>query len=175
MTQPRKIIVAGLPGSGKTTIAGILGEALSLPVFNTDSYCFNADWVRKKPDEIREIIKELVSGNEWIIDGMYGNVAEEFIGKADLLIYIRINMLTTFLNLVRRKIRHVLKRKEYNYSNNRILKGSRTMKTTFVKRGGSYKRWNDIIRNNKDSMEIIVIDNTRSHTKKKLIEKIKSM
>jgi adenylate kinase family enzyme len=175
MAQPKKIIIAGLPGAGKTTISKVLSETFNLPIINTDSYCFDSNWKRKKREDIIDIIETLVSGEEWIIDGMYGDIAERFLRCADLVIYIRISLFTTLMNLIRRKLRHLMHRKAHNYSNKRILMGSKTLHTTVFRRNASRNRWNDIIAEYKDSVNIITINNTKQKTCLKLIEKIKSM
>ena len=175
MSKPQKIIITGLPGSGKTTIARIIGEALGLPVIDTDSHCFDSNWNRKKEEEIFSIIERLVSGDHWILDGLYGNIADKFISKADAVIYIRINTVATLINLIRRKVRHLLHPKAHNYSGKRKLMVTKTIKTTFFKRLGSYKKWDGIIKNNKDSVEIITIHNTRKKTLSRIIDRIEKM
>ena len=42
--QPSKILVTGNAGSGKTTLAGELDIALSLPVFGLDQIVWRQDW-----------------------------------------------------------------------------------------------------------------------------------
>ncbi len=175
MSRPKKIIISGLPGTGKTTVAKILGDNLHLPVIVTDSYFFDSNWVRKKKEEIIEIMEELVSGSEWIIDGMYGDIVENFLGNADLVVYIKTNILKTLTNLVKRKTGHLLHKKKHNYSNKRIFMGAQTIKTTILKRVKSRRKWNDIIRKNKDTVKIISINDTRDKTIIKLLDEIRTM
>lgn len=68
MTYER-IVLFGRPGSGKSTFATKLGQALRLPVFHLDKYFFDANWVERPKKDFLADVDRLVEEDRWIIDG----------------------------------------------------------------------------------------------------------
>lgn len=83
----RRIAVIGCGGAGKTTLSRELGEILKLPVYHLDSFFWNPGWVPTPPEEWRRIQEELVSRDEWIMDGDYGGTLDIRFGRADTIIF----------------------------------------------------------------------------------------
>jgi len=114
MEIPKKVIIAGFSGAGKTTLAKRLGNELDLPIVQIDERCFNAKRRLKPIPEVEKIVSDICSGEKWILDGMYQQIAEQFVNKADLLIFIDINFFTNTKNVVVRKIKHVFRPRHKN-------------------------------------------------------------
>lgn len=67
-----KAIVIGCPGAGKSTFARILHEKTHLPLYYLDMLWHKPDRTTVSRDEFDEGLKEILSKDEWIIDGNYG-------------------------------------------------------------------------------------------------------
>lgn len=88
MSRPRKVLVMGSPGAGKSTFARRLGEATGLPVIHLDQHFWNSGWVATPPELFRQRVEALVAQPAWIMDGDYGGTMDLRMSAADTLIYI---------------------------------------------------------------------------------------
>ncbi|KJY76922.1 hypothetical protein [Vibrio nigripulchritudo] len=65
-----KIHITGNAGSGKTTLASRLGEALDLPVYSLDSVVWKERWVAASKEERTQGENELIGHDHWVIEGV---------------------------------------------------------------------------------------------------------
>lgn len=84
----KRIIIIGCSGSGKTILARKMGDLLGLPVHHLDKLHWLPGWVRPPDDEWRQIQQELVSGDQWIIDGNYGGTLNIRLEACDTVVYL---------------------------------------------------------------------------------------
>jgi RimJ/RimL family protein N-acetyltransferase len=67
----KKILVIGCPGGGKSSFARELHKRTSLPLCHLDMLFWNADKTTVTRELLCERVREVLSGDEWIIDGNY--------------------------------------------------------------------------------------------------------
>lgn len=79
----KKAIVIGCPGSGKTTFAEKLNKCTGLPLFYLDAIWHKPDKTHISREEYDDKLKEILSYDEWIIDGNYQRTIEERIKNCD--------------------------------------------------------------------------------------------
>lgn len=79
----KKVIVIGCPGSGKTTFAEKLRDKTGLPLFYLDAIWHKADKTHISREEFDARLCEIISLDEWIIDGNYSRTAEWRIRECD--------------------------------------------------------------------------------------------
>lgn len=72
----KRIIVIGCPGSGKTTLAIKLGEKTGLPLYHLDAIWHRADRTNISRADFDARLAEILSRDEWIIDGNYSRTLE---------------------------------------------------------------------------------------------------
>lgn len=72
----KKIIIPGCPGSGKSTFARALQKQTGLPLFYLDRMNWNPDRTTVEKDVFLERLQEVLSREEWILDGNYGSTIE---------------------------------------------------------------------------------------------------
>ncbi len=84
----QRVLVIGNSGAGKSTLASKLGERLRLPVIHLDQHFWKPGWVETKQDAWRDKVRELVSGETWIIDGNYDRTLDIRLPRADTVIYL---------------------------------------------------------------------------------------
>ena len=69
--QPRRVIVIGSPGSGKSTFARKLRDKTGLPLYYLDRIFHNPDRTTVSREEFDHRMSEILNTNQWIIDGNY--------------------------------------------------------------------------------------------------------
>ena len=67
----KKVLITGCPGSGKSTFARKLRDATGLPLYYLDMLFHRPDRSTASREEFDEALKNVLSEDEWIIDGNY--------------------------------------------------------------------------------------------------------
>lgn len=100
----RRVLIIGSAGAGKSTLARALGEILQLPVIHLDAEFWQPGWRAMPKDEWKSRVRQLVSGEQWIIDGNYGGTMADRIPAADTVILLALSRWTCLLRVLRRSI-----------------------------------------------------------------------
>lgn len=87
MFDYKKIIVIGCSGSGKTTFSRQLHDIIGIPVFHLDYYNFNDYGSSIDREDFIKIQNNIMSSENWIIDGNYFGTLELRISRADLVFF----------------------------------------------------------------------------------------
>lgn len=70
--EPTRVMVYGVTGSGKTTLARALAERAGLPFYDVDELTWNPGWQAKSAEEQRAIFAEICARDAWLLDTAYG-------------------------------------------------------------------------------------------------------
>jgi adenylate kinase family enzyme len=84
----RRVMVIGCPGAGKTTLARMLAERLSLPLVHLDNHYWRPGWQMPGDNEWRRQVVALVAASNWIMDGHYAGTFDIRMSRADTLIWL---------------------------------------------------------------------------------------
>jgi adenylate kinase family enzyme len=101
-SPPKKIMIFGRPGSGKSTFALELGKILNLPVFHLDKYIFVSNWTPRDFQEYLTIQQSIVDTPAWFIDGNRTKSLEMRYAKADLVLYFNYPRLVCLWRIFKR-------------------------------------------------------------------------
>lgn len=101
---PRRILVLGCPGAGKSTFARILASRSGLPLFHMDDLHWGESW--RRPDEVewRRVLGEVVARDAWIIDGNYLPCLSLRLARAEMIIVIGAPASLCLLRIIKRAI-----------------------------------------------------------------------
>src|SRR4249919_3045008 len=104
---PRRIVVIGRAGSGKTTTALRLGAAYGLPVIHLDRLSWGPGWVEVDRELFEQRQAEAIEGDSWVIDGGYLRSAgwPERLRRADLVVITEAPLIVCLWRIVRRSFR----------------------------------------------------------------------
>lgn len=91
MEQLTRIMVCGASGSGKSTVARALGDALDLPVVHGDRFYWLPGWVARERAEVKRLFDEAALTDNWIIDGNNSESMMLRAERAQLIIYLHLN------------------------------------------------------------------------------------
>lgn len=81
--EMRKIIVIGSPGAGKSTFSRQLRDITDLPLYYLDMINHKADKTTIEREEFDRQLSEILSADNWIIDGNYQRTIEMRLEKCD--------------------------------------------------------------------------------------------
>lgn len=99
-----KILIIGINGAGKSTFTNKLGKKLSRKVIHLDSVYYKSGWqvVHQTRDEWKQKVRDLVSGDRWIIDGHYNSTLNIRVPAADTIIFFNFNKLLCLYRICKR-------------------------------------------------------------------------
>jgi adenylate kinase family enzyme len=100
----RRILVYGVTGSGKTTLAERISEATSIPWHSVDDLTWEPGWVEVAQDVQRRRIADICAGEAWILDTAYGRWIDIPLGRAELIIALDYSRWFTLQRLLRRTV-----------------------------------------------------------------------
>lgn len=108
--RPDRILVAGVSGVGKTTLAGKIASALGMPHTELDSLFHGPNW------EPRETfvadVQALADTDFWVSEWQYGSARPILLGRAQLLVWLDYPVALTMWQLSKRTFRRRLRRIE---------------------------------------------------------------
>jgi GrpB-like predicted nucleotidyltransferase (UPF0157 family)/adenylate kinase family enzyme len=99
-----RIMIFGIPGSGKSTFAVKLSQRLGVPLFHLDKYFFIQGWQERDYDEFLNIQRGLVEKAQWIIDGNATKSLEMRFSRSDIVLYFRFHRLLCLWRIFKRLI-----------------------------------------------------------------------
>jgi adenylate kinase family enzyme len=88
--MPRRIAIIGNAGTGKSFLAARLSNLFGIPSCALDDL-FWADksyTAKRSEDLVVEKLEEFTRGEEWIVEGVYGELVERLTTRASILIWI---------------------------------------------------------------------------------------
>ena len=105
---PRRVLVAGTSGSGKTTVAGRIASALDLPHTELDSLHWGPDWTPRTgfADDVRALAEQ----DAWVVEWQYREVRPLLLERAEMLVWLDLPVRVTMQQLVARTLRRRLGR-----------------------------------------------------------------
>ncbi|QKK23887.1 AAA family ATPase [Rhizobium hidalgonense] len=102
-----RILVIGCPGSGKSTIAKQLSQALGLRYISMDcDFYWLPGWRKRPRDEIDRLIAKAVAEERWIMDGTGLSSFHLRLPRADVVIWLRLPRYACLYGAVSRALRY---------------------------------------------------------------------
>lgn len=109
--RPRRVIVAGVSGVGKTTLAGRISDILDIPHTEIDGLFHGENWTPR--ESFLSDVRALVAGEAWVTEWQYSLARPLLAERADLLIWLDLPFLPVALpRVIRRTVRRRRRRQE---------------------------------------------------------------
>jgi adenylate kinase family enzyme len=107
---PRRILVAGSAGAGKSTLAREVSSLLSLPYTELDSLFHGPEWTPR--ESFRRDVEKIVAADAWVSEWQYTPVRPLLLERAELLIALDYSRVLVMTRVVRRTLQRRLRRVE---------------------------------------------------------------
>lgn len=107
--RPRRVVVAGVSGTGKTTLAARIGSVVSAPHIEIDALFHGPGWVPR--EEFLDDVRAFVATERWITEWQYKTARPILTEHADLVVWLDLPFATVTLpRVVRRTVRRRARR-----------------------------------------------------------------
>lgn len=107
----RRVLVYGVTGSGKTTLAAQISAKTGLPWHSVDDLTWLPGWVQVPLEEQRQKIQTIVDEDAWVLDTAYGAWLDVPLSRVQLIVALDYARWVSFGRLARRAVRRAIDRR----------------------------------------------------------------
>ena len=119
-----RVIVVGTTGSGKTTLARQIAQAIDAPHVELDAVYWGPNWSERPREEFREAVREHVKSDRWVVDGNYSKARDILLARATDAVWLNYSFPVVFGRALLRTCRRVFLREELFGGNRETFKGA---------------------------------------------------
>ncbi|HEY2793186.1 MAG TPA: adenylate kinase [Micromonosporaceae bacterium] len=105
-----RIMVYGVTGSGKSTIAAKIGQRLGLPYHSVDDLTWEPGWVPVPTEIQRERIAAICAEDAWVLDTAYSAWIDVPLARVQLIVGLDLPRWRSLSQLVRRTLTRAVTR-----------------------------------------------------------------
>jgi adenylate kinase family enzyme len=109
-----RVVVVGSTGSGKTTVAHAIANALGVPHLEMDAVMHANGWNSTHDDEFQRILGVFADQDRWVMDGNYTShgTSESTWPKADTFVWLDPKRRVVMSRVIRRTLRRMITRQQ---------------------------------------------------------------
>ncbi|GAA1967743.1 adenylate kinase [Amycolatopsis minnesotensis] len=116
-----RILVYGVTGAGKSTMAARIAARTGLPWHSVDDLTWEPGWVEVAAEEQRRRIAAVCEGERWVLDSAYGKWLDVPMARVQLIVALDYPRWLSLGRLVRRTIARAVDRREVCNGNTESL------------------------------------------------------
>ncbi|HJU36204.1 MAG TPA: hypothetical protein VJ716_02160 [Gaiellaceae bacterium] len=102
--MPDRILVYGVTGSGKTSLAVRISTATGIPWHAVDDLTWEPGWVEVPDVEQERRIAEICAGERWVLDAAYGRWLDIPLARVELIVALDYPRWLSLFRLIRRSV-----------------------------------------------------------------------
>ena len=107
-SRPRRVLVAGTSGAGKTTLARAVAEVLGCPHVELDGLHHGPGWTKRA--EFEDDVRRFTAGPTWASEWQYAAVRQVLLDRADCLVWLDLPRRVVMTRVARRTVNRRLRR-----------------------------------------------------------------
>lgn len=108
---PRRVVVLGATGAGKSTVAGELARVTGAEHVELDGFHHGPHWTPRPPAEFAVDVADVLTKNAWIVDGNYvDRVSDTVWPHAGTVVWLDLPLWVILPRIVRRTLRRIRRR-----------------------------------------------------------------
>lgn len=142
----RRILVYGVTGSGKTTLAARLSASTGIGWHSVDDLTWEPGWVTVPEDEQRRRIAAICAQPSWILDTAYAAWLDIPLPRTELIVGLDYPRWFTFQRLLRRSLARVIDRHPVCNGNYETIRNTLAKDSILRWHAASYARKSERIR-----------------------------
>jgi adenylate kinase family enzyme len=108
----QRINVVGTSGSGKTTFARQLAQALGLPYYEMDALYWKPGWQEPSSPEFMAKVEAVAAQPQWVLDGNYSRTQPIKWKRVEQVVWLDSSVVRTVWRVTARTIRRAFTREE---------------------------------------------------------------
>ena len=120
----RRVVVIGTSCSGKTTFASRLSRILGTKHIEMDTLNWLPEWEERGTPELRELTRQEISSQEWVLDGNYSRVRDLTWKRATLIVWLNYSFPVVLYRAIKRTTRRAFLREELFNGNRESIRTS---------------------------------------------------
>lgn len=105
------MLIYGVTGSGKTTLAASLAARTGLPWHSVDDLTWEPGWVAVPDDEQRRRIEAICEQDRWILDTAYNRWLDVPLARTELIVALDYSRWRSLARLIRRTMTRAIDHK----------------------------------------------------------------
>jgi adenylate kinase family enzyme len=106
--RPRRVLVAGTSGAGKTTLASRVAALLDIPHIEIDALFHGPGWTPR--DSFESDVHKFSAGPCWVTEWQYSQVRAVLAQRADLVVWLDLPLALVMRQVIQRTVRRRLAR-----------------------------------------------------------------
>jgi adenylate kinase family enzyme len=106
-----RVLIYGVTGSGKTTLARELADQTGLPWHSVDDLTWEPGWIGVPPEEQRRRMAAICAGERWILDSAYSTWLDLVLARVELIVALDYPRWRSLAWLIRRTLGRVIDRR----------------------------------------------------------------
>lgn len=107
---PRRILVYGVTGSGKSTAAARIATAFEVPLILADEVAWQPGWKMLGLEQQRKTFADLAGGDCWVFDTAYGTWLDLVLPRVELVVALDYPRWVSLQRLLRRTAARIVTR-----------------------------------------------------------------
>lgn len=107
-----RILVYGVTGSGKTTLARLIGERTGLPWHEMDQLTFEPGWITVPLEEQRRRVEAICAEPRWVLDTAYANWLDLVLPRVELIVALDYPRWLSLGRLLRRTVGRAIDKRD---------------------------------------------------------------
>ena len=111
-SQPRRLVVSGVSGCGKTTLAQQLAQILSLPHVELDALYWEEKWQPASRPVFRGRVQAATAEESWVVDGNYSQSRDIVWSRATDLVWLDYGLTPVMARVIWRTARRLITQQE---------------------------------------------------------------